>query len=291
MLYSMTGYGSATGQVGETTVFVEIKTLNSKSTDLRVKLPLMLNSQEHVIRKILLDEVIRGRIECIITIENLDGSGSELINKKLFESYFKEIKDLQKKLGISEGDITQTILRIQDVVGTGSDELDPAILKATETACIDAAKSLNKFREEEGAVIGQDLTERIRIITELIPAIEPHEVDRIPKIRERILKNLEEFKKIESVDHNRFEQEILFYLEKLDISEEKVRLRQHCKYFLEEMHSPEIQIGRKLNFISQEIGREINTLGSKAQHLEIQQIVVMMKDELEKIKEQIANVL
>jgi uncharacterized protein (TIGR00255 family) len=287
----MTGYGSCQLSENDVTVKVEVKTLNSKSTDMRLKLPMALNNRELQFRKILMDGAIRGRIEATMTLETPDGNGDLLLNKKLFAKYYKEITDLQAKLGITPGDTTQAILRIQSVVGTPDDDIEEGTVLIAEETCKQAIASLDEFRLEEGKVIMQDLKERVETIRDLMPKIEPFELERIPKLRERIYKNLEDFKKKDSIDHNRFEQEILYYIEKLDISEEKVRLTQHCKYFLEEMFSKEIQIGKKLSFISQEMGREINTLGSKAQHMEIQQIVVMMKDELEKIKEQLANVL
>ncbi len=291
MLYSMTGYGSSKITDGEYTAKVEIKTLNAKTTDVRVRIPASIQDREMHFRKIVLKEVKRGRIEVIINIETPDGDGDAALNKKLFKKYFKELNQIKEELKIEHSDIMQAILRIPNVVGVPDNEVDEKLMEITSQACISAVESLNTFRAEEGRITMMDLEERVNAIMTLLPQVEPFEVERIPKLRERIYKNLEEFKKLETVDHNRFEQEILFYIEKLDISEEKVRLTQHCKYFLEVLNSKSIEVGKKLSFIAQEMGREINTLGSKAQHMDIQQIVVKMKDELEKIKEQLANVL
>ena len=205
--------------------------------------------------------------------------------------YYKELNSLRNELHITEGDILQSILRIPNVIGQNDELAEEEAWNILLKTVDNAIKSINKFRADEGLVLKADLIERIRAIELNMKAIEPYENLRLERIKDRLKKNMEEYVSKHQVDQNRYEQEILYYIEKLDINEEKVRLGQHCIYFMEELDSSDDQKGRKLSFITQEIGREINTIGAKAQDSDIQQYVVMMKDELEKLKEQLANIL
>ncbi|MBL7829984.1 MAG: DUF1732 domain-containing protein, partial [Saprospiraceae bacterium] len=246
---------------------------------------------EFEIKKILSDDVSRGKVEFSLTIQDSEDSNEVSINKNLFKKYFQELNSLANELHIDKGDILQTILRIPNVISSDALVVDEKEWLIVQTAITEAIKAFNQYRIAEGAAMKTDLKERLNNILQLLAKIDPHEINRIHTLRLRLKQLLEDNQLTESVDNTRFEQEILYYLEKIDINEEKVRLTQHCNYFLEELDNSEIQKGRKLGFICQEIGREINTLGAKAYASEIQRNVVMMKDELEKIKEQIANIV
>jgi uncharacterized protein (TIGR00255 family) len=291
MLLSMTGFGHGKREFNGKTIHVEIKSLNARSTEIRCKLPNNYRDKEMDIRKQVIDFLQRGKLDVTI---NTDDSGSEessILNKALFRRYYKELSELKAELGINEGDILQSILRIPNVMGTNEEMVDEDEWHVVTEAINDALLSIQKFRAAEGEVLKGDLIDRIRAIEAQLKKVESIEGDRITRIRERLRKNMEDFTQNQSVDQGRFEQEILYYIEKLDINEEKVRLAQHCIYFIEELNTNDDQKGRKLSFIAQEIGREINTLGAKAQDSELQQFVVMMKDELEKLKEQLANIV
>ena len=291
MVLSMTGYGQASNQFKDKKIQVEIKSLNGKTSDIRCKVPGSYKEKEIQLRKTLMDKGYRGKFDFTLTIESDKGDDEYGLNKALFRKYYKELKELRKELGIDSGDIVQAILRIPNVVGAVNEEVDEeewkVVLKTTE----DAIKALNKFRAEEGKAAQHDLKDGVKSILKRLEDVEPFEKERIKNLKERFKKNLSDFITDETMDRNRFEQEILYYLEKLDINEEKVRLSQHCKYFKEILTSGESVIGKKLGFIAQEMGREINTLGAKANDKSIQQLVVSMKDALEKIKEQIANIV
>ncbi len=289
MLLSMTGYGRAKGIYQDKTIMVELRSLNSKFTDIRFKMPQIYREKEVAFRKVTNDSVERGKIDIMIDAKSLGGDDNYSLNKNLFKKYYAELSELSDELGVEKGDIVQTILRIPNVVSTGQDEIEEAEWAAIFDILNEAIVEFNKFRAEEGAAMEQDLRDAIAAIRAAVTEIQPYEEARIPKIRQRMLQNLEEFLGKENVDKNRFEQEVIFYIEKIDINEEKVRLEQHCKYFLEELSKKNSQKGRKLSFITQEMGREINTLGSKAYSSDIQRCVVKMKDHLEKIKEQVAN--
>lgn len=287
----MTGYGQASNQFKDKTIQVEIKSLNGKTSDIRCKIPGSYKEKEIQLRKNLLDKAYRGKFDFSLTIESDKGDDEYGLNKALFRKYYKELTELQEELDVDTGDIMQTILRIPNVVGAINEEVDEAewevVLQTTE----DAIKALNGFRAEEGKAAEKDMKDAAKLISDLMEKIEPFEKGRIETLKERFRKNLEDFQTDEKVDRNRFEQEIIYYLEKLDINEEKVRLGQHCKYFNEVLNSGNPAIGKKLGFIAQEMGREINTLGAKANEKNIQQMVVSMKDALEKIKEQVANIV
>jgi len=285
----MTGFGKAELNLPDKKVTIEIKSLNSKNIDTNVKIPVFYREKEIVIRKILHNRLKRGKIDFNIFYELNEGVTSSSINKEVFSEYFNQITELKDELNLSSEEILSSILRLPDTVKTDKIELDEEEWAQVEKGIYKALDDLNLFRKPEGMAMLKDLQERLKNITKLLNSIEPFEKERIIRLRERISKNLEEMK-LSEADNNRFEQEMIYYLEKLDISEEKIRLANHCEYFLETLNNGD-EAGKKLAFISQEMGREINTLGSKASESHIQHIVVKMKDELEKIKEQMLNVL
>lgn len=289
MILSMTGYGRAQGTYGDKTIVIELRSLNSKYTDIRFKLPQIYREKEVHFRKLISEKVQRGKVDVSLDLKSVGGEDEYGLNKALFTKYYKELAALSDDLSIEKGDLIQTILRIPNVIATGNNQIAEEEWEAVQNVLQDAIQNFQQFRQDEGVSIQKDLNGRIDAIQKYLAAIAPFEAERIPKIRQRMKQNLEEFLGKENVDKNRFEQEVIFYIEKIDINEEKVRLSQHCKYFLEELNSKTFQKGRKLSFISQEMGREINTLGSKAYSSDIQHFVVKMKDELEKIKEQVAN--
>ncbi|MFO8067916.1 MAG: YicC/YloC family endoribonuclease [Bacteroidales bacterium] len=291
MIKSMTGYGKSTCRLNNSNFIIEIKTLNSKSFDLYVKLPQIIRSKETQIRNILSDRIVRGKVELIVSIETLGNATNFTINKELFKEYYKNIKNISVELDYTLGDnIIATILKLPDVLVSQTTEISKEDWLVFEQSLGEALMQLNEFRSSEGGHLGAGLIDNIENISALLNKIGPFESERIEIIREKITKSLNNIIEKGQVDENRLEQELIYYLEKLDINEEKVRLEKHLQYFIETMKK-EDNAGKKLGFISQEIGREVNTLGSKAQHAELQKIVIQMKDELEKIKEQLMNVL
>jgi uncharacterized protein (TIGR00255 family) len=290
MLLSMTGFGKAVGEYQKKTITADIKSLNGKTSDIRVKLPNNYRSKEILIRNLAMDKAKRGKLDLNITVSS-DEEGEYGLNQSLFKKYFQELKELQADLTYDSGDLFSAILRIPNVVNVEEREIDEDEWLAVCQTLDQALEELMEFRRKEGRAMEKDLTSNIQIILDRLEEIAPYESKRIEKLKARLQKNLQEFLGSDNVDQNRFEQEALFYIEKLDINEEKVRLAQHCKYFVEVVQSPNSAVGKKLSFISQEIGREINTLGSKAQDSNIQQLVVQMKESLEQIKEQLANVV
>jgi uncharacterized protein (TIGR00255 family) len=291
----MTGFGKATATPGGRTVNIEIRTLNSKSLDANTRIPAQYRDKESEIRAELGRVLERGKIDFIITVDSDSDASDFGINRPLARKYYTEIKQLADELGETAGnDILSTILKMPDVLKAGREVPDETEWAQVKSAVLEALALTDAFRTAEGELLGNDMSERIQLILDLLLKVEPLEASRINNLRERFQRNQDEFlektTKVDKFDENRFEQEIFWYLEKLDITEEKLRLRKHCDYFINTIHSNESN-GRKLGFITQEIGREINTLGSKAYNAEIQMIVVQMKDELEKIKEQVSNVL
>jgi len=292
MLLSMTGFGRATGSYRDKTIGIEIRSLNSKFTDTRFKIPQNYKEKEPELRRIITTEAKRGKVDLTIDIKSLSGDGEFGLNPELFKKYYKELKVLVEELGMPEGDMMQSILRLPNVVQTAGDMVDEEEWKAVLNTLHEAIASFKTYRLAEGEAMENDCKVRITNILNFIDQLDPFEAERVTKLRQRIMQNMEEYVGKDNIDANRFEQEILYYLEKIDITEEKVRLEQHCKYFLEQLDSTKDQLkGRKLSFISQEMGREINTLGSKANSSTIQRLVVQMKDDLEKIKELVANIL
>ena len=291
MLLSMTGFGQATGSYKNKKITIELRSLNGKTSDLRIKIPANYKEKEIQLRSTILKNAFRGKLEGTISIESEEGDDEFGLNKPLFKKYYAELKSLQSELDLDNGDFLSSILRIQNVIKPMNSTLDEEEGEMIISLAGEAVKALNKFRLEEARAMNTDLNNQINSIEDRLKSIVPFEQERIKNIRDRMNKNLEEFMGSQKVDQNRFEQEVLFYLEKLDINEEKVRLSQHCKFFNEVLTSEEPMKGKKLGFIAQEMGREINTLGAKAQQSNIQQLVVGMKDELEKIKEQVANIV
>ncbi len=289
MLLSMTGYGRVKKPYGDKHILIEIKSLNSKFTDIRLKIPQNYREKEAELRKILGDRIERGKIEFNIEIQSHQGDETYSLNQVLFRKYYRELHHLANELNLSQTDMLSALLKLPNVITTESEDLDEAEWYAVNEALYDAIQAFHQYRTDEGHAMELDLTQRLRTILGLIDELQPLEQQRSENLRKRLQQNLEEFMGREKIDESRFEQEVLYYLEKMDINEEKVRLRQHCDYFLEELQNEQTLKGRKLSFISQEMGREINTLGSKAYSTDIQRIVVNMKDELEKIKEQVAN--
>ena len=290
MIQSMTGFGKVTTELSTKKVTVEIKTLNSKQLDIFTRIPAIYKEKDMPIRSMLLKMLERGKIEFSIQIESLGKDIPTRINAIAVESYMAQIKDISDKLGIAlPADWFQILLRMPEVFKTESVELDEAEWEAIEKIIDETISQLHSFRIQEGAMLQKLFAQKIANISSLLTEVEKYEGERLEKIKVRIMENLE---KVASTDYdkNRFEQEMIYYIEKLDINEEKNRLTNHLNYFISTMEDGQGQ-GKKLGFIAQEIGREINTLGSKSNHAEMQKVVVQMKDELEQIKEQVLNVL
>ncbi|AZA80624.1 YicC family protein [Chryseobacterium lactis] len=285
MILSMTGFGRAEGVFEGKKITIDIKSLNSKSFDLNIKIPLRYKEKEFEIRKILNDRIIRGKVDCYVNLENLEESNDVKINKSLIDSYVKELKNIA-----SDGpdfEYLKMAVRLPDAITSRPDELTEGEWESLAKIVYAAIDRFEEFRKTEGSILHEELNRNIQNIDKYLSEVIPFEEERIVSVKERYQKTLKEF---ENVDETRFYQEMAYFTEKLDISEEKVRLGQHLKYYKEVMDNEDFN-GKKLGFISQEIGREINTLGSKANHAAIQKLVVMMKDDLEKIKEQTLNVL
>jgi uncharacterized protein (TIGR00255 family) len=286
----MTGYGRATNTYDSKTISAEVRSLNSKFTDIRLKIPSNFREKEHTIRRLLTEHVERGKIDLTIEVKSLFGDDSFGLNIPLYSKYYKELAALADEMGASKDGLMQAILRIPNVVVAEEAEIDEKEWAAVLATLNDALKNYDNFRKSEGSAMEEDLRLRVTNIMGYLKEINPFEKDRITLLRNRLRQNLEEFMNKENIDENRFEQEVIFYLEKIDITEEKVRLEQHCNFFLEKLDDQETTSkGRTLSFISQEMGREINTLGAKAYSSDIQRLVVSMKDDLEKIKEMVAN--
>ncbi len=291
MLISMTGFGRASAPFREKNISIELNSLNSKFSDIRLKVPQKYKNFEIKLRKLISEKSLRGKIDVNIEINSLHGESEYTINTELFKRYYKELKTLSDELGMDNVDILQAIMRIPDITQIRDEDIDEEELNAVLDVLETALQKLTTYRIEEGKAMEKDLVQRANNIRRLLKTVDPFEKERAEKIRAKLRQSLANFAGKQNVDENRFEQELIFYLEKFDITEEKVRLEQHCTYFLEVLKSEEKIKGKKLNFISQEMGREINTLGAKAYSSEIQRIVVTMKDDLEKIKEQVANII
>ncbi len=287
----MTGYGKAICELGTKTITVEVKSLNSKQNDIYVRLPNLFKERELDIRSLISAVTRRGKVECTITVEYHEGEQAARISKPVVKEYLSQLLTLKNELNIpGDEPLLQTILRLPESMNSGKDEISETEWEQVRKALNASLGQLDAFRLQEGLILEQDICSHVDRIIELLSKISSFEDLRLERIRSRLKNNLTDFFSDEPFDKNRFEQELVFYLEKLDISEEKVRLQSHCDYFKQVMKESE-QMGKKLGFISQEIGREINTLGSKANDFEIQKIVVLMKDDLEKIKEQLMNIL
>lgn len=286
MILSMTGFGKAVIQLSGKKITVEIKSLNSKSLDLNVRVPSLYREVELDIRNMIAASVVRGKVDFNLYVENTGVESQTSINTELVKEYAKQLEGIKSELSI-ESDTLSIAMRMPDALKTERGELDKNEWASVKECISSALERLNEFRSTEGKSLEADLTGRIAAIRDYSQKVLPFEEERIGRVKERLAKGLESLG--ENADPNRFEQELIFYIEKLDINEEKVRLAQHLEYFENTMKTS--APGKKLGFISQEIGREINTMGSKANHAEIQKYVVGMKDELEKIKEQVLNTL
>ena len=287
----MTGYGKAVATFQDKKVHVEVKSLNSKTTDLSMRLAPIYRDKEMEIRQIVTKALTRGKIDLSLWVEKDAAASATPINAALVENYYAQIKDIAAKTGIPEpADWFGTLLRMPDVtLKTDVEELSGEEWEVAKKALLEALGELNAFRSQEGAALERKFKEKVDNIERLLHELEPYEKSRVPKIRETIVKGLEEIPNVD-YDKNRLEQELIYYIEKLDISEEKQRLANHLKYFRETMAEDKPN-GKKLGFIAQEMGREINTTGSKSNQADMQNIVVKMKDELEQIKEQVLNAL
>ena len=294
MLKSMTGYGRVTKILEDKKISCEIKSLNSKQIDINLKLPANYREYELEYRSLIAKHIVRGKVDVVVTIEEDSFKNRPLINKSVIKAYYEQIKNISNDISIPEpcsDNWFRILLSMPDVYHTdmvsASNEDSAEILSVVK----DSLSAFDKFRQQEGDTLEVFLKERIKRISLLLAEVDKYEKERVQRIKERILDELKQLSaKSDIIDQNRLEQEMIFYIEKLDISEEKSRLKCHLEYFVNTIDAEQNQ-GKKLGFISQEIGREINTLGSKSNHSEIQKIVVMMKDELEQIKEQVLNVL
>ncbi len=287
---SMTGYGKAVCQYKDKNFNIEIRSVNSKQLDVSLRCPGIYKEKELEIRNELTRSVERGKVDVIINVEQTEAGKVLQINKGIVKDYFIQIKAIADELNLPVNEyILATALRMPETMKMDWQQLDPAEWKVISKGISDAIAEFTAFRVQEGKALEKDILERIDLIEKNLEELEAFESTRVSRIRERIARNLNDFIPNAALDNNRFEQEIIFFLEKLDVTEEKVRLRNHCHYFKQTFK--EESSGRKLGFISQEIGREINTIGSKANDSDIQRHVVMMKDELEKVKEQLLNIL
>ncbi len=287
----MTGYGKSIAETPQKKITVEIKSLNSKQLDLNTKVPWLYKEKELEIRNIISQLLERGKIDFSIYFDILEDEGIPVINKTIVKSYFRQLRELASEIEINIDDqIMPIIMRLPDSLKTEKLEVPEDEWKTVKERIMESVNVLDLYRAEEGKSIEADLRKRVSGILESLAEVEKFEPGRIDKVRERLWAILSDNNGTENIDKNRFEQELIFYLEKFDINEEKVRLKKHCEYFLETIDTPSPN-GKVLSFITQEIGREINTLGSKANDASIQKLVVRMKDELEKIKEQANNIL
>lgn len=291
-MYSMTGFGSASAMHEPYKINVEIKSLNSKFADVRFKAPTEFSMLEMEVRQLALEKALRGKIEINLSLDgqNLEGSLSE-IDEQVFTNYYNQLHRLSETIGVDSNNIINAIMQLPGVVKLQEFRVDKNMKKGILQAIDEALNHLMDHRQKEGRALAVALSESIQSIVQGQEQISSLEAERMENVRTRISQNLEQHIPPEKIDNGRYEQELVYYLDKMDVHEEMIRLKQHCDYFMEELQNDEAIKGKKLSFISQEIGREINTLGAKANHAEIQRLVVEMKNELDKIKEQLANVL
>ena len=285
MIQSMTGYGKSVLQLPTKKISIELKSLNSKSLDLNARMPSMYRAKELGIRKVIAKSLVRGKVDFSLFVEITGEDTSSKINKTVVNEYIKQLKE------VVDGDATELLkmaIRLPDAITTERDDIDEDEWALINTEINEAIAKIVAYRKDEGAILKQDFENRIATLTRLLEEVITMDPDRIDGVRARLEKGISDIK--EKVDENRFEQELVYYIEKFDITEEKVRLDNHLDYFIKTLNSSDSN-GKKLGFISQEIGREINTIGSKSNHAPMQKLVVQMKDELEKIKEQLLNVL
>jgi uncharacterized protein (TIGR00255 family) len=287
----MTGYGKAICELSNKKIIIEVKSLNSKQLDLNTRIPSMYREKELEMRNEISNQLVRGKVDLGFYVESSGSDKVTQINRQIIEEYYKQLQPIAQGLGLDDRtDFLRIIMPLPETVKTEQAELDESEWIHIRKTLFQSLEQLQKFRQQEGAMLEREISSRIANISDLLKQVEPLEKERIDKIRSRLRDSLEELAGKFQIDENRFEQELIFYLEKLDITEEKVRLTNHLTYFIETIADKEPS-GKKLGFIAQEIGREINTLGSKANDAAIQRMVIQMKDELEKIKEQILNIL
>ena len=286
MIQSMTGFGKSLLQLADKKIIIEIKSLNSKAIDLNTRIAQAYKEKELTLRKLISDTLERGKIDFTLTVENTSASSTSTLNTPVVRGYIEQMRAISPNG--PDVEFLKMAVRMPDALTTPVEEVDEQEFAQIEEQLVLALKKLQAFRSSEGTILQKDFELRIRNIQQLLTQVEALDTERLAAIRSRMERAVEEIR--DRVDENRFEQELIFYLEKLDITEEKVRLANHLNYFLTTLEEPQSN-GRKLGFIAQEIGREINTLGSKANHAQMQQIVVLMKNELEKIKEQVLNIL
>ena len=289
-MLSMTGYGKGEVAWEEGKLIIEVRSLNSKGFDLRCRLPQLFKEQEMNFRRKVREVGRRGKFDLTLSLQGAQEEVHE-IDENQFRKFFLQMQDLGHELSFDSSAMPSAILQIPDILVSAEEDLSEDKIQSSLTALDQALDQLTSFRKEEGRITAEDLRNHVMEILDLLQEIEPFEKQRNDEVQERLHQKLKDRFDAGEIDAHRFEEEVLYYLDKLDISEEKVRLEQHCAYFLEQFDDNSVEKGKKLNFISQEMGREINTLGSKAHFFEIQQRVVQMKDRLEKIKEQVANIV
>ncbi len=290
MIRSMTGFGKATGSAGSNLITVEVKSLNSKFLELNLRVPSVYKDKDLELRNEITKAVERGKVDFIVTIEQAPGSRNSAFNKDVIKQYFEDFNDLKKELKLTSSDYLSIIMRLPNVLNIEKTEADAKEWKLIETLSRKALSAFNDFRIKEGKVLHKDFEGRVAAIRDHLKKIEKIEPGRLKSIKGRLNKGLEEVSESTQIDKNRFEQELIYYIEKIDITEEKVRLLSHLIFFTDTLKEADSN-GKKIGFILQEIGREINTIGSKANDAIIQRHVVQMKDELEKMKEQAANII
>lgn len=290
MLKSMTGFGKSICEMPNKKISIEIKTLNSKQMDINAKLPVFYREKETEVRALLTSRLERGKVDMYVNVENIGGYAECSINRDVIKAHFAELKQIAIELNQTPNDYLTLLMKMPDIYNTNTIEISDDEWFMFKTAIDKAIDKVEEFRINEGNILTADFEKRIDIIEQLLNSVETFEASRIQNIKDKLWKNLNDMLEASKIDNNRFEQEIIYYLEKIDITEEKTRLKKHLDYFTNTLNSESSQ-GKKLGFICQEIGREINTIGSKANDVQIQQIVVQMKDELEKIKEQLMNIL
>ncbi len=291
MIRSMTGFGKTEFELGNKKYTLEIKSLNSKQLDINTRIPALYRQKDIEIRRLMSEMLTRGKVDFALYLDNLGAESTSKINAAIIKDYYGQLYDVYRELGLEVNEtIMDSIMRLPDTVKMTYEELDESEWLVVRENLIKTLDELNRFRDQEGLALQADIVNNIQNILDLLKQVEPFENQRMENVKSKIMDSLNDLQLNGNVDKNRFEQELIYYMEKLDINEEKVRLANHCSYFTETMAESEPS-GRKLGFIAQEIGREINTLGSKANESNLQRIVVQMKDSLEKIKEQVLNVL
>ena len=290
MTHSMTGFGKSEVTIGRLHINIEIRSLNSKFLDLSLKIPAIFKEIDLSVRSVIKNDLKRGKVEVAIHYEKISSNSKITINKDQLIDYYNQLKKISTELNNeNDKDFMGYALKLPEVIQHQKETVDNESNEILINAVKEACKDLNSFREKEGESLQKELLNYVNSILDNLKKINPFEKERLPKVKEKLLRSIEELSLKSQIDEKRLEQELIYYSEKLDLTEEKVRLNEHCKHFMETLI--EMNSGKKLGFITQEMGREINTLGSKANHLSIQKIVVEMKDDLEKIKEQVLNIL